>query len=163
GDLDGLVDVEGGAIVGIRDVKLFEHVAEPAPVFRDIHAVEGSADDPYPFFAEFFGEFEGRLAAELYDDAFGLLVLDDLPGMFPVNGLEIKFVGDSEVRGYRFGVAVHHDGLVAAFPDGEQAVDAAVVEFDALADAVGAAAENDDLLLIADLAFIGMTAFESGV
>ena len=45
------------------------------------------------------------------------------------------------------GVTVHHDGFVAALADGEQAVYAAIIEFDALADAVGAAAQNNDLLL----------------
>src|SRR6218665_636303 len=40
---------------------------------------------------------------------------------------------------------------------------AAVVEFDTLADTVRTRAENDDLFLIRSLAFVVVTAFESGV
>ena len=61
-------------------------------------------------------------------------------------GLEVELVGGVVVGGDGFGVAVDHDGLVAHFAECECGVDAAVVEFDALSDAVGAAAEDHDLL-----------------
>uniref|UniRef100_A0A0N4ZAR3 NAD-specific glutamate dehydrogenase n=1 Tax=Parastrongyloides trichosuri TaxID=131310 RepID=A0A0N4ZAR3_PARTI len=48
----------------------------------------------------------------------------------------------------RLGVAVDHDALDADVVEGEGRVAAAVVELDALADAVGAAAQDDDLLAI---------------
>ena len=61
-------------------------------------------------------------------------------------GLEVQLVGDVEVGGYGLGIRVHHDGLVARFPQSQGGGDAAVVELNSLADAVGAAPQDDHLL-----------------
>jgi len=50
----------------------------------------------------------------------------------------------------RFRVAVDHDGLITCVPDSEGRMYAAVVEFDALTDPVGSAAQDHDLLPVAD-------------
>src|SRR5580704_9149311 len=39
--LHRLIHVEGRSIIGVGDVQFLEHVAEPAAVFRDAHAVVG--------------------------------------------------------------------------------------------------------------------------
>ena len=161
--LYGLVDIEGRAIIGIGDAELFQHIAEPAPVFCDIHAVKRGTDDPDPLLMQPFCQLQGRLTTQLYDDAFRLFMLDDFPQVLPVNGLEIELVGNIEVGRNGLRVAVDHDGLVPAFFNGHQPVDTAVIKLDTLPDAVGARSEHDDLLFVAAFAFIGMTAFESGV
>jgi hypothetical protein len=69
--------------------------------------------------------------------------------------LEVQPVGGVVVGRHGLGVAVDHDGLVAGVAQREHGVDAAVVELDALADAVGPAAEDDDLSAIGDLGLVG--------
>ena len=63
--------------------------------------------------------------------------------------LEVEAVGGVVVGRHRLGVAVDHDRLEAGVAQGEAGVDAAVVELDALADAVGARAEDDHLAAVA--------------
>jgi hypothetical protein len=93
--------------------------------------------------------------------AVGLLDAQDLHDVLEGHGLEVEAVGGVVVGADRLGVAVDHDGLVARLGEREAGVAAAVVELDPLADAVGAAAEDDDLLrvggprLVLDLAHRG--------
>ena len=65
--------------------------------------------------------------------------------MLPEDRLEVEAVGGVAVGGHRLRVAVDHDGLVAGGAGRHDAVDAAVIELDALADAVRTAAEHDHL------------------
>ena len=60
--------------------------------------------------------------------------------------LEIEPVRGVVVGRYRLRIAIDHDGLEARGRQRECRMAAAIVELDALADAVGAAAEDDDLL-----------------
>ena len=90
-------------------------------------------------------QLERRLAAELDDDAIRLLHIDDGEHVLEGDRLEIQAVGGVVVGGDGFRIAVDHDGLVAVLAHGERGMDAAIVELDALADAVGAAAEHHDL------------------
>ncbi len=62
--------------------------------------------------------------------------------------LEIEPVGGVVVGRDGLRVAVDHDRLEAGLAQREAGVAAAIVELDALADAVGAAAEDDDLALV---------------
>ena len=58
--------------------------------------------------------------------------------------LEVQPVGRVVVRRDRLGVAVDHHRVAAGLADGHRRVHAAVVELDALADAVGPGAEDHD-------------------
>ncbi len=93
--------------------------------------------------------FERRLAAELDDDAVqrAVLLLDaeDFEDVLEGQRLEVEAVGGVVVGRDGLGVAVDHDRLVAGLGQRVAGVAAAVVELDALADAVRAAAEDDDL------------------
>ena len=64
--------------------------------------------------------------------------------VFEGERLEVEAVAGVVVGGDGFGVAVDHDGLVAVFAEGKGCVATAVIELDALPDAVGATAEDDD-------------------
>ncbi len=103
------------------------------------------------------GELERRLAAELHDHAgqraFFLFLGDDLQHVFQGQRLEIEPVGGVIVGGDGLGIAVDHDGLIALLRQREGGVAAAIVELDALADAVGAAAQDDDLLRVGGIGF----------
>ena len=102
------------------------------------------------FLLERVGELQRRLAAELDDDAEQLAVRaldsDQLQHVLGRQRLEVEAVGGVVVGRDGLGVAVDHDRLHADLVEGEGRVAAAVVELDALADAVGAAAEDDGLL-----------------
>ena len=86
---------------------------------------------------------------------FGFLALEDLDDVFFGQRLEIEAVGGVVVGRDGLGVAVDHDGLVAGVAQREGGVAAAIVELDALADAVGAAAEDDDLLAVGRARLVG--------
>jgi hypothetical protein len=101
-----------------------------------------------PRLLEVLGQLERGLAAELQDHAVGLLVLHDVQQLFAVERLEVELVGGVVVGGDRLGVRVDHDRLDAFLLERVGRVAAAVVELDALADAVGSAAEDDDLLAV---------------
>ena len=84
------------------------------------------------------GELQRRLAAELHDDALGLLDLDDAEHVLERQRLEVQAVGGVVVGRDRLRVAVDHHRVAAGLADGHRRVHAAVVELDALADAVRA-------------------------
>ena len=87
-------------------------------------------------------ELERRLAAELHEDAVGLLVVEDRRDVLERQRLEVEPVGRVVVGRDRLGVAVDHDRLEAGLRERVAGVDAAVVELDPLADPVGPAAED---------------------
>src|SRR5437879_2844967 len=91
-------------------------------------------------------EIDGRLAAELDDDALGLLPVQDVQHVFGRQRLEVEAVGDIEVGGDGLGVVVDDDGGVARFTERPDAVDAGIIELNSLADADGAGAEHDHFL-----------------
>ena len=76
------------------------------------------------------------------------LGVDDLEHVLGGERLEIEPVGGVVVGRHRLRIAVDHDGLVADSLQREGGMAAAIVELDALADAVRPAAEDDDLLLV---------------
>ena len=83
----------------------------------------------------------------------GLLGAQDLQHVLRRQRLEIEPVRGVVVGRHGLGVAVDHDRLVAGVAQREGGVAAAIVELDALADAVRPAAEDDDLLARRDLGF----------
>jgi hypothetical protein len=99
---------------------------------------------------QFRGDVERCLTAELDDHALGFFLLVNAEHVFHGERLEVELVRGVVVGGHGFRVAVDHDGFNARVPDGEGRVHAAVVELDALPDAVGAAAQHHDLGPVAD-------------
>ena len=83
------------------------------------------------------GELDGRLAAEGHHHPDGLLDVDDVHHVLGGQGLEVQPVGGVEVGGDSLRVVVDDDHLIAQLLEGQHAVDAGVVELDALADADG--------------------------
>ena len=77
--------------------------------------------------------------------------MHDLQHVFQGQRLKKEAIGGVVIGGHRFRVAVDHDGLVAVFAQRQGRVHTAIVELDALADTVGAAAEHDDLIPLARL------------
>src|SRR5262249_55413760 len=96
-------------------------------------------------------QVQRRLAAELHDHSDGSAPLRFMPvdskNVFESQGLEIEAVAGVVVGGYPLPIAIHHDGLLTILPGSKRGGATAVIEFDALADAIRRAAQNDDLLL----------------
>ena len=96
------------------------------------------------------GELQRRLPAERDDHlrrhATGgdRLRLDHVEHVLARQRLEVQAVAGVVVGAHRLRVAVDHHRLEPGVAQGERGVHAAVVELDALADAVRAAAEDDD-------------------
>ncbi len=82
-----------------------------------------------------------------------LLGAQDFDHVFGRQRLEIEAVGGVVVGRDGFRVAVDHDRFKAGILQREGGVAAAIVELDALADAVRTAAEDDDLLAVGNLRF----------
>ena len=81
------------------------------------------------------------------DVAAGLLLArDDRRDVLEGQRLEVQPIDGVVVGRHRLGVAVDHDGLEPLLAQRERGVAAAVVELDALPDAVRSAAEDHDLL-----------------
>ena len=113
---------------------------ERPAVFSQVQRTVARTDDFDAVALELLRQLQCGLATQLHDDPLGLFVQDDVVNVLPENGLEIQFIRCIRVGRHRLGIAVDHDGLVPAFLCGEHPVDATVIEFDALADAVGATA-----------------------
>jgi hypothetical protein len=115
---------------------------EPLPVLSEVDRVERRAEDPVPGLLDRAGELERGLPAELDDHALGLLALADGQHLLDAERFEVEAVRDVVVGRDRLRVAVDHHGLVAKRSKRMRGVDAAVVEFDPLADAVRPRAED---------------------
>ena len=88
------------------------------------------------------GQVERGLPAKLGDGAPALFAFVNVQYILECQRLEKQLVAGVIIRGHGFGVGIDHDGLEAVLFEGEGGVDAAIVELDALADAVGAAPED---------------------
>ena len=151
GGLERLREVRRHARLGHRDAELVHDGVELVAVLGRLDGVDGRAEHVAAGVLEAAREVERGLAAELDDDAQRLLGLVDLQHVLERDGLEVELVRGVVVGRDGLRVAVHHDRLVAGLAQRHRGVDAAVVELDALADAVRAAAEDEDLLpVVAD-------------
>ncbi len=134
----------GGAVGRLQQPEVVDHLLKAFAVLGAVDGVRAGADDRHAVGFQRPGQLQRGLPAVLDDHALGLLLADDLQHVLQGQRLEIQPVGGVEVGGHRFRVAVDHDGFVAVLAQGESGMDAAVVELDALADAVGAAAQHHD-------------------
>ena len=151
-DGQGLLQRGGGAAGSLVQTEIVEQLGEHLAVFGEFDVLWRGADDADAVFFEAFGEVQRCLAAELDDDAEHLVVdvfaLVDVEHVFEGEGLKVELVGGVVVGGDGLGVGIDHDGLVAELAQGEAGVDAAVIELDALTDAVRAATEDHDFLAV---------------
>ena len=81
-------------------------------------------------------QVQRRLTAELHDQPFRLHHVADVQHVFGGQRLEEEMIAGVVIGGNRFRVRVDHDGLVPLAPQRERRLTAAVIELDALADAV---------------------------
>jgi hypothetical protein len=138
----------GGQAVGrLRNVQLVEHRGEELAVLGDLDALRRGADDVDAVFLQAEREVQRRLAAELRDGAPAFFALVNVQHVLERERLEKQLVARVVIGRDGFGIGIDHDGLEAVLLEREGGVDAAVIEFNALADAVRAAAEDHHLFL----------------
>src|SRR5918994_1430393 len=128
----------------VWDAELRDEPSEPGAVFGEVYGLGGGAEDPCSRSFQLVRELQGALAAELQDDAFRLFAPYDLEHMLRRERLEVQACRGVVVGRDGLGVGVDHYRIVAALLQGVTGVNAGVVEFYALADAIRAAAEDDD-------------------
>ena len=140
----------GDAAFGLLQFQLLDQSLEAVAILGEVDGVGRGTEDRNARGGERLGELQRCLPAKLHDDALQAAVLllgcDDLEHVLGRERLEVEPVGGVVVGRHRLRVAVDHDRFVARGREREAGVAAAVVELDALPDAVGAAAEDDDLL-----------------
>ena len=134
--------------LGTLDAGALQQLVEPLPVLGHVDGVGGGAQNGDVVGRQSLGELDGRLAAESHHHADGLLDVDDVQHVLGGQGLKVQPVAGVEVGGHGLRVVVDDDHLVPQLPQGHDAVNAGVVELDALADADGAGAQHDDGLLL---------------
>ena len=145
-DPRGLLEGARGGAGRLREPEPVEEIREAAAVLGAVDGVGRRAQDRHARALERHHQLERGLAAELHDDPARLLALHDVHHVLERERLEVEAVGGVVVGGDRLRVAVDHDRLDARVPQREGGVHARVVELDALADAVGPAAEDHHLL-----------------
>ena len=133
----------------LAQIELVEQFLEALAVLGEIDRVRRSAEDRHAFRFQFAGQLERGLAAILNHNAqqgaIRALGLDQFERVLDRQRLEIEAVGGVVIGRDGFRIAVHHDGLDIHVGEGKGGVAAAIIEFDALADPVGSATEDDRL------------------
>ncbi len=140
-----------GPVRRLAQAELGEQLLEALAVLGDVDRIGRGADDRHAGALEIERELQRRLPAVLDDHADRLFLGDDLEHVLERHRLEVEAIRGVVVGRHGLWIAVDHDRLVAVLAHGEGSVDAAVVELDALADPVRAAAENHDLLALGRL------------
>ena len=128
------------------NAEVFEQAPEKLAVLGEIDVLGIGPDDRHAQFLERNRQIQGRLPAELHDHTIRLFRVIDVQHVLERERLEVQPVAGIVVRRNRLGVAVDHDRLDAIFLQRERCVAAAVIELNALADAVRTAAQDHDLL-----------------
>ena len=138
-----------GLALRAPDAACIQHFIEAFPVFRRIHVIGRSTEDRHAHFHEGFGQFDGRLASELYHGAVRFFHRHDIFHVFRRQRLKIQLVRDVEVRADRLRIVVDNDGLPAFLRKRPGTVHRTEVKLDALPDADRAGAEDEHLLPVA--------------
>ena len=147
------------AVRGRFQPSLVEDGRELLPVLGELDALGRRADHVDAIFLQRSREVQRRLAAKLHNHPVALFLLINLQHILERQRLEVEAVAGVVVGRNGLGIRIHHHALVAHFAEREARVHAAVVELDALADTVRAAAENHDFLFAArrhDFVFVAV-------
>ena len=139
--------VAGDAVRRLLQTQRIDQLLETLTVLGQVDGIRAGTDHRHAVGFQRTRQLQRRLATVLDDDTLGLLKLDDLQHVFQRQRLEVQAVGGVVVGRDGLGVAVDHDGLEPVLAQRQRRMHAAVVELDALADAVGTAAQHHDLLL----------------
>jgi hypothetical protein len=133
-DLERPLDVDRRAAGRLRNLQLGAEGVPPPAILGQIDGVGWRPQDEAG--RQVVGQLQRGLAAQGHDDPGGLFDVDDVLHVLERQRLEVEPVAGVVVGGDGLRVAVHHHRLVSGLAQSEAGVHAAVVELDALADAV---------------------------
>ena len=148
GDFQRLVNGHRKAALGHGDFQVVHDFAEAVAVFCQVDDFGAGAQNLHTGLFQLACNIQRRLASELGNYAQRLLLLVNGEHVFGGQRLKVQLVGRVVVGGNRFRVAVDDDSLKTELLQRYRGVHAAVVELDALANAVGAAAQDHDLAVV---------------
>ena len=142
---DGFMFAYGRPARRLAQLQSIEHCCKQLSIFCGFDALRWRAENRDAGRFQSIGEIERCLSTELNDDAFGLFLLVNVEHVLKGERFEIKFVARVVIGRNGFRIRVHHDRFESEFAQREGRVHAAVIELDALTDAVRSAAKNHDL------------------
>ena len=144
----------GTVVRRLVQAELFHQLREAPTILRAVYTVIRCTEHGYAGCFETLGQLERRLPAQLNHHPVRLLQGHDLQHVLQGDRLEVESVRDVVIGTDRLRVAVDHDRLPARLPQCQRGMHAAVVELDALSDAIGPAAQDQRLLPLAALRLI---------
>ena len=149
----------------LRNFQFIQQFSKTLAVFGQINGFRRGPNDGHAGGFQRQCQIQRGLPAELDNhadlSAARCLVFVHRQHVFQSEWLEVEAVAGVVVSGNRFRIAVDHDGFVAIFLQRKSSVAAAIIELDSLPDAVGPAAQNNDLLLRGGRSFVFF--FVSGI
>jgi len=105
---DGLFKRTRDPALRLRNTELYHLLPEELPVLGERYALGARSEYLHAVILKLVRYIQGRLPAELHDDAFRLLLLIYGKDVLYGQRLEIKLVRRIVIGGYGLGVAVHH-------------------------------------------------------
>jgi len=151
-EFEGLGFAGRGAAFRLGDTALVHQAVEAVAVLREVHGVDAGAQNltveaaAIEFGLQRVADVDRGLSAELHHHAVGVGRFDHVSHLLGCNRLEKEAVGGVVVRRHRLGVVVDDVGVDALLAERLDGVYRTVVELDALPDADGTAADDDDAL-----------------
>ncbi len=131
-----------GMALRTLDAGTFQQRVKTFPVLGHIDGVGGGSQNRYLILRQSLGQLDGGLPAERHHHADRLFDVDDIHHVLGGQGLKVQPVCCVEVRGDRFRVVIDDDDLVSQLLQRKHAVNAGIVELDALADSNGTGAQH---------------------
>ena len=164
GGLERIVHGKSDMVRRLQQTEVVDHLLKTLAILGQVNRIRRGTNNRYPCGLKRTRQVERRLPAKLNDYTFGFFQVNDLEYVLVGQRLEVQSVRRIVVGGDGFRVAVDHDGFVTVFAHRQRGVYAAIIEFDALPDSIGTAAEHDDLVTIAGfgLAFLVVTRIQVG-
>ena len=148
GDFQRLLHRGGHSRLGHGNPQLVHHGPEQISVLRQIYDLRRCPQNAHAVFLQLRRQIQRRLSPELGNDAHGFFLPIDTEHILQSQRLKIQFVGGIVIRGHRLRITVDDDGLKAQLLQRQRSMDAAIIKFDSLSDAVGAPSQNHHLGLV---------------
>ena len=130
-----------------------DHLLETFTIFGHIDRFRAGADNLNASGFQCQCQLERGLAAVLNDHTIRLLHINNRQHILERDRLEVEAIGGVIVGRDGLWIAIDHNGFVTIFPHRQRRMDTAIIELDALADAVRATANNHNLVAIGWLRF----------
>ena len=156
GHLDGFFAAARDAVLWLLELQSVDQRGEAFAILGKVDGVRRCAQYRDARCLQRLCKVQRRLPPKLDDytlqRAIFLLDMQDFQNIFSRERFEIQTVRRVIVGRDRFGVAVDHDRFIACISEREAGMDAAIIEFDPLPDAIWSTAQDDNLFAIRRLA-----------